>query len=29
MVAACGYFKFRTGQRDWLNLDVVPALKLV
>ena len=29
MIAACGYFKFQVGHRDWLNLDVVPTLKLV
>ncbi len=29
MIAACGYFRFQAGHRDWLDLDVMPALKLV
>ncbi|MBI2850489.1 MAG: tRNA (adenosine(37)-N6)-threonylcarbamoyltransferase complex transferase subunit TsaD [Chloroflexi bacterium] len=28
MIAACGYFRFRAGKTDGLDLDVVPALKL-
>ncbi|MFC1957687.1 tRNA (adenosine(37)-N6)-threonylcarbamoyltransferase complex transferase subunit TsaD [Chloroflexota bacterium] len=28
MIAACGYFRFRAGKVDGLDLDVVPGLKL-
>ena len=28
MIAACGYYRFRAGKTDDLNLDVVPSLKL-
>lgn len=28
MIAACGYFRFRAGKVDGLDLDVVPSLKL-
>ena len=28
MVAACGYFRFKVGKVDGLDLDVVPSLKL-
>jgi len=28
MIAACGYFRFRAGKVDDLDLDVVPSLKL-
>ena len=28
MIAACGYFRFKTGRVDGLDLDVVPSLKL-
>ncbi len=28
MIAACGYYRFRAGKIDSLDLDVVPALKL-
>jgi N6-L-threonylcarbamoyladenine synthase len=28
MIAACGYFRFRVGKIDGLDLDVVPGLKL-
>jgi len=28
MMAACGYFHLRAGQRDGLSLDIVPSLKL-
>ncbi|MCL0091530.1 tRNA (adenosine(37)-N6)-threonylcarbamoyltransferase complex transferase subunit TsaD, partial [Dehalococcoidales bacterium] len=28
MIAACGYFRFKAGRIDGLNLDVVPSLKL-
>lgn len=28
MVAACGYFRFQAGQRDGLDLDVLPGLRL-
>ena len=28
MIAACGYYRFRAGRRDGLELDVFPALKL-
>ena len=27
MIAACGYFRFRSGQVSDLSLDVVPGLK--
>jgi N6-L-threonylcarbamoyladenine synthase len=29
MIAACGYYRFRSGKRDGLDLDAVPGLKLV
>jgi hypothetical protein len=29
MVAACGYFRLMGGATDGLDMDVVPALKLV
>ncbi len=29
MIAACGYFRFKAGKVDGLDLDVVPGLKLV
>ena len=29
MVAACGYFRFKAGRVDGLDLDVIPGLKLV
>ena len=28
MIAACGYFRFKAGKVDGLDLDVVPSLKL-
>ena len=28
MIAACGYFRFKAGRIDGLDLDVVPSLKL-
>jgi N6-L-threonylcarbamoyladenine synthase len=28
MIASCGYFRFQSGKRDGLDLDVVPGLKL-
>jgi N6-L-threonylcarbamoyladenine synthase len=28
MIAACGYFRFKEGQRDGLDMDVHPSLKL-
>ncbi len=28
MIAACGYFRFKVGKVDSLDLDVVPSLKL-
>jgi len=28
MIAACGYFRFKAGKVDGLNLDVIPSLKL-
>jgi N6-L-threonylcarbamoyladenine synthase len=28
MIAACGYYRLRSGKRDGLDLDVVPGLKL-
>jgi N6-L-threonylcarbamoyladenine synthase len=28
MIAACGYYRFRSGKRDGLDLDAVPGLKL-
>jgi N6-L-threonylcarbamoyladenine synthase len=28
MIAACGYFRFKAGKVDDLDLDVVPSLKL-
>lgn len=28
MVAACGYYRFQAGQRDGLEMDVVPGLSL-
>ena len=28
MIAACGYFHFKTGKTDGLDLDVVPSLRL-
>jgi len=28
MIAACGYFQFRAGRTDGLDLDIVPNLKL-
>ena len=28
MIAAAGYYRFRAGQRDGLELDVVPNLSL-
>ncbi|HCP60063.1 MAG TPA: tRNA (adenosine(37)-N6)-threonylcarbamoyltransferase complex transferase subunit TsaD [Dehalococcoidia bacterium] len=28
MVAACGYFRFKAGRVDGLDLDVIPSLKL-
>ncbi|GAI84218.1 unnamed protein product [marine sediment metagenome] len=28
MIAACGYYRFRAGKVDSLDLDVVPSLKL-
>ena len=29
MIAACGYFRFKAGKVDGLDLDVMPGLKLV
>ncbi|MDO8717215.1 MAG: tRNA (adenosine(37)-N6)-threonylcarbamoyltransferase complex transferase subunit TsaD [Dehalococcoidales bacterium] len=29
MVAACGYYRFQAGQRDSLDIDVLPGLKLI
>jgi len=29
MIAACGYYRFRAGKADGLDLDVIPGLKLV
>ncbi len=29
MVAACGFFRFQSGKRDGLELDVIPGLKLI
>jgi len=28
MIAACGYYRFRAGKTDGLDLDVIPGLKL-
>jgi len=28
MTAACGYYRLQAGQKDSLDLDVVPSLKL-
>jgi N6-L-threonylcarbamoyladenine synthase len=28
MVAACGYFRFKAGRVDGLDLDVIPGLRL-
>jgi N6-L-threonylcarbamoyladenine synthase len=28
MIAACGYFRFRAGKTDSLDLDVIPGLKI-
>jgi N6-L-threonylcarbamoyladenine synthase len=28
MIAACGYFRFRAGLIDGLDMDAVPGLKL-
>ncbi|UCH43428.1 MAG: tRNA (adenosine(37)-N6)-threonylcarbamoyltransferase complex transferase subunit TsaD [Dehalococcoidales bacterium] len=28
MIAACGYFRFRAGKTEGMNLDVLPGLKL-
>ena len=28
MIAACGYFRFRAGKTDGLDLDVLPSLKI-
>jgi len=28
MIAACGYFRFKAGKVDGLDLDVIPSLKL-
>ncbi|MBI3930414.1 MAG: tRNA (adenosine(37)-N6)-threonylcarbamoyltransferase complex transferase subunit TsaD [Chloroflexi bacterium] len=28
MIAACGYYRFQSGKRDGLDLDVIPGLKL-
>jgi N6-L-threonylcarbamoyladenine synthase len=28
MIAACGYFRFKTGKVDGLDLDVIPSLRL-
>ena len=28
MIAACGYFRFRAGKTDGLDLDVIPSLKI-
>ena len=29
MVAACGYYRFQAGQRDSLDMDVLPGLRLI
>ena len=29
MIAACGYFHFKVGKIDILDLDIVPSLKLI
>ena len=28
MIAACGYYRFKAGKKNGLDLDVVPNLKL-
>jgi N6-L-threonylcarbamoyladenine synthase len=28
MIAACGYYRLKTGRIDSLDLDVIPSLKL-
>jgi len=28
MIAACGYYRFKAGRIDSLDLDVIPSLKL-
>ena len=28
MIASCGYFRFRAGKLDGLDLDVVPGLRM-
>ena len=28
MIAACGHYRFRAGQRDGLDLDIQPGLRI-